>query len=191
MTSLNFLFLLWHVTFKPLLHISYTSPFTQKILLQQTFEIIEIAFSVLSRFDKLNRNHYLSSKKCFFGERSYSANSVGKRKEQEQWEDLCWRVIQNYLEPFIWWIDSCPCLKACVGYSRSWLEFFYYFLDIRNPRWEGGCYQLIFSSLCELAKVETLNTSKREMCLVHFLEYGNMPTGRRSRRLISAIDGLC
>lgn len=132
MTSLNFLFLLWHVTFKPLLHISYTSPFTQKILLQQTFEIIEIAFSVLSRFDKLNRNHYLSSKKCFFGERSYSANSVGKRKEQEQWEDLCWRVIQNYLEPFIWWIDSCPCLKACVGYSRSWLEFFYYFLDIRS-----------------------------------------------------------
>lgn len=138
MTSLNFLFLLWHVTFKPLLHISYTSPFTQKILLQQTFEIIEIAFSVLSRFDKLNRNHYLSSKKCFFGERSYSANSFGKRKEQEQWEELCWRVIQNYLEPFIWWIDSCPCLKACVGYSRSWLEFFYYFLDIRSNQQSPG-----------------------------------------------------
>jgi len=50
----------------------------------------------------LNRNHYLSSKKCFFGESSYSANSVGTRKEQEQREELCSRVIQNYLEVFIW-----------------------------------------------------------------------------------------
>lgn len=82
MTSLNFLFLLWHVTFKPLLHISYTSPFTQKILLQQIFEIIEIAFSVLSRFDKLNRNHYLSSKKCFLEKGAIQLTLLGKGKNR-------------------------------------------------------------------------------------------------------------
>lgn len=130
---------------------------------------------------------------------SYSANCWDK-EGTGKWEGLCSRVIQNYLELFnlLSWLF--PGLKVFISYSWSWLEFFYYFLGIEGnqqpslpppplPSRKEGIISWYFQPCVKACKSTDIKYNW-EMCLVYFLGYGHMSTGRSSRTLISAIDGL-